>query len=258
MERVIVALSGGKASAWCADWALRTFPREQVVLYFNDTGWEHPDLYRFLKDLESHFDHTIYRDSDGRTPEDLFYDKRALANDRMPFCSRILKAERLQKFYSDGDILVFGIGRDEPHRARRLVDMYSRVADRRKCTPKLLFPLIANEVSSADIDAFLSASGISQPELYRLGFTHNNCSGGCVRAGKKHWKLLYEKLPEVYLDRERVEREVAEYLGKSISFFKDETLERFRKRIEAGELSKFYDYGKDNETECIGLCSTMA
>ncbi len=31
---VIVTISGGKASAWCADWALKNYPKEDVVLYF--------------------------------------------------------------------------------------------------------------------------------------------------------------------------------------------------------------------------------
>lgn len=256
--RIIVALSGGKASAWCADWALRHHPKEAVVLYFNDTKWEHADLYRFLNDLSDYFDHPITYDSDGRDPETLFYDKRALANNRMPFCSRILKAERLQKYYKDGDTLVFGISADEAHRANRIVGVYADVAERSGRWPKLSFPLISENITRQQIDEFLVAANIQEPLLYRLGFAHNNCSGGCVRAGKKHWKLLYEKLPEVYADRERVEQEVREYLGKDISFFKDETLEAFRGRIDRGELSAHYDTDDEKETECIGICSSAA
>jgi len=102
---VIVTVSGGKASAWCAYWALNHYKKSEVVLYFNDTRWEHPDLYRFLYDLSNHLNHPIVWDSDGRSPEQLFYDNNALANNRMPFCSRILKAQRLQRYYKDGDTL---------------------------------------------------------------------------------------------------------------------------------------------------------
>lgn len=256
MSEVIVAISGGKASAWCADWALKNYPKENVILYFNDTKWEHKDLYRFLEDLEKYFNHKITFDSDGRSPEKLFYDNRALANNRMPFCSRILKAERLQKFYQDGDTLIFGIGADESQRASRLVSVYQTVAVKTGKWLKLKFPLISENITKEQIDTFLSEAGIEEPLLYRLGFLHNNCSGGCVRAGKKHWKLLYEKLPEVYANRERVEEEMREYLGKNIHFFKDETLKNFRERIERGVLSAYYD--NDNETECIGICHTQA
>ncbi len=257
MGRIIVAISGGKASAWCADWALKNYHKEDVVLYFNDTKWEHEDLYRFLDDLSKHFVHPITYDSDGRSPEKLFYDNRAIGNNRMPFCSRILKAERLQRYYQDGDTLVFGIGADEPQRAIRLVKVYEDVATRKKKWPILRFPLMSENMTSEKVDAWLASTGIQEPLLYRLGFKHNNCSGGCVRAGKKHWKMLYEKLPEVYADRERVEKKMQEYLGKKVTIFKDESLEEFRGRIERGELSAYYDTD-DKETECIGICSSIA
>ena len=255
--RVIVAISGGKASAWCADWALKNHAKEKVVLYFNDTKWEHQDLYRFLDDLSNHFNHPITYDSDGRSPEELFYDSYALANNRMPFCSRVLKAARLQKFYRDGDHLIFGIGSDEPHRANRIVKVYQAVAVKTGKWPQLNFPLIGGNITKQQIDGFLMEAGIRPPLLYSMGFLHNNCSGGCVRAGKRQWKLVYEKLPEVFAERERVEREMREYLGKDVSFFKDETLEIFRGRIERGELSAYYDTDNDQENECIGICSGL-
>ena len=238
---IIVAISGGKASAWCANWALENYPKEDVILYFNDTKWEHPDLYQFLKDLEKHFKHPIIVDSDGRSPEELFYDNHALANNRMPFCSRILKAERLQKYYKNGDTLIFGIGIDEPHRANRLISIYQTIAIKTGKSSKLLFPLIDENVSKEQINQFFKDVGIKIPILYEMGFLHNNCSGGCVRAGKKQWKLLLEKLPEVYAERERVEEEMREYTGKDIHFFKDETLRQFRGRVERGELSSYYN-----------------
>jgi 3'-phosphoadenosine 5'-phosphosulfate sulfotransferase (PAPS reductase)/FAD synthetase len=256
MLRVIVALSGGKASAWCADWALKNYPKKNVILYFNDTKWEHPDLYRFLRDLRRYFNHPIMVDADGRSPEELFYDHHALANNRMPFCSQELKAKRLQKFYRDGDILVFGIGTDELTRANRLVGVYQTVAVKTGKWPKLIFPLIHENITKEQVDKFVSDAGIKVPLLYRLGFLHNNCSGGCVRAGKKHWKLLLEKLPEVYADRERVEEEVRKYFNKDIHFFKDETLKHFRERVQQQQQ---IDFGPedDKEVECIGICTTQ-
>ena len=251
--RTVVAISGGKASAWCAKWAVEN--REDVVLYFNDTKWEHPDLYRFMEDVSSHLGIPITEDSDGRDPEELFYDQHALANNRMPFCSRILKAERLQKFAQDGDELVFGISANEMHRALRLTQVYQTVAARRRIDLTLRFPLIEDLVNTWDIDAWLRESGIKQPHLYELGFTHNNCSGGCVRAGKKQWKLLLDRLPEVYADRERVEREFSEHYGKPVTFMKDVSLEEFRTKAEAGVLPARYYRDKGYQGECMGICT---
>jgi len=254
--RVIVALSGGKASAYCAWWALENYRRKDVILYFNDVKWEHPDLYRFLDDLSDYLRHPITEDPDGRSPEDLFYYHHALANNRMPFCSRQLKAERLQKFYRDEDILVFGIGKDEINRACRLIGRYQVHAVKTNKFPKIKLPLIQEEVDSNQVDSFIQSANLTAPELYRLGFSHNNCSGGCVRAGKKQWKRLYDFLPHVYLERERVEREVGKFIGKEVSFFKDETLSHFRRRIEIGDLSAHYNDEDDEPMdECIGICS---
>jgi 3'-phosphoadenosine 5'-phosphosulfate sulfotransferase (PAPS reductase)/FAD synthetase len=182
MSRVICTLSGGKASAWCADWALKNYPKEQVILYFNDTKWEHEDLYRFLNDLSRYFDKEIFYDSDGKNPEQLFYKHHAIANNRMPFCSHELKAKRLQRFYQDGDIIIFGISSDEAHRAKRIAEVYAGIADKTKRYPTLRFPLISENVTREQVDQFIRDAGIDEPVLYKMGFTHNNCSGGCVRA----------------------------------------------------------------------------
>lgn len=252
-HRVICALSGGKASAWCAKWAFDNYPKEDIILYFNDTKWEHEDLYRFLDDLSKYFDHPITYDNDGRSPEALFYDHRALANNRMPFCSHELKAERLQKFYRHGDTIVFGIGLDEPHRAKRIIDVYESVGHRKKRYAKLAFPLISEGVTPRDINKWLHEVDILEPLLYRLGFKHNNCAGGCVRSGKGQWKLLLEKLPEIYAERERVEEEMREYLGKPVTYLKDISLKELRYRIESDSQMSFdFDVVA---SECIGICT---
>lgn len=258
-SRVIVALSGGKASAWCAKWAFDHYPKDKVILYFNDVKWEHEDLYRFLNDLAHHFDHPIVYDSDGRSPEELFYDMHALGNNLMPFCSRMLKAERLQRYYQDGDLLVFGISDYEAERAVRLTDVYAGIAQKLGKRCSLVFPLIECRTTRQEIDQFLADAGIEQPLLYKLGFSHNNCSGGCVRSGKKGWAYLYKMLPDVYRERERVEREVREWLGKDVSILYNETLESFRKRIDSGKVSRIYDQDEEEERdqECMGICPAM-
>lgn len=67
MRRVIVGFSGGVTSAWCAGWALRNFPREEVVLLWHDTKEEHKDTYRFLHEMAAALDMPIVERSDGRS-----------------------------------------------------------------------------------------------------------------------------------------------------------------------------------------------
>lgn len=252
--RIIVALSGGKASAWCAGWAFRNFKTVPVVLYFNDTKWEHPDLYRFLNDLEKYFNHPIIYDSDGRNPEQVFIDERFLGNNRVPICSKILKAKRLQSFYQDGDILVFGIGIHEKRRADRLVSAYQVAAAKLKKIPTLRFPLIEENICPVDVDRFIQRVGIVEPELYRLGFSHNNCFGGCVRSGKGQWLHLLKELPKVYGDREETEKHLSIELGRRVSFLPDISLVELREYEEMqGQLFDNPDFD-----ECIGICDSFS
>jgi hypothetical protein len=56
--------------------------------------------------------------------------------------------------------------------------------------------------------------GITAPKLYKLGFKHNNCGGGCVRAGQAQWKHLLDVMPERYAEWEKQEIKMQDYLGK--------------------------------------------
>lgn len=252
---VIVALSGGKASAYCAKYAFEKYKKEDIVLYFNDTKWEHPDLYRFIEDIARYYNHPITYDSDGRSPEELFYYSSALANSRWPFCSKILKADRLQKYYQDGDIIIFGIGNSELHRASRIIGIYQKIAAKRKAYPKIQFPLIENNISNVQIENWLKSINIEQPYLYKLGFSHNNCSGGCVRAGKKQWIKLFELLPEIYLERERIEEEIRNFLKKDVHFLADTTLKNLREQIQS-QIKLDFNHEEDI-SDCIGICNTI-
>jgi len=245
--RHIVCLSGGIASAWVAKWAKENLSGA-IVYYFNDTGWEHPDLHRFLGDISQALSISITHDTDGRTPEDVFYDQRMLANNRVPLCSKVLKAQRLQKYARPGDVCYFGIDCQEAHRAIRISQIYAGL--RVDCR----FPLIETMTEKSTARAEILALGIPEPELYRLGFAHNNCSGGCVRAGVRQWAKLYRLLPAVFADRERVEAEVSLFLGKRVTYMKDESLKELRSRIDKqGNL----DYGPETQEviECVGICT---
>ena len=224
-------------------------------MYFNDTKWEHPDLYRFLDDLSKALDHPIIYDNDGRSVDDLFFDQRALANNWMPFCSRILKADRLRKFFADGDTIIFGISSDEAHRAQRIVKIYYEFGKSKGKWAKISFPLIREKIDKDEVRALYDRLGIDIPVLYKLGFAHNNCSGGCVRSGKKQWIHLLRTLPEVYKKREETEERISAMLGKSVTFMKDTSLKALREKIESQMEIKFSE-DETIVTECIGICSS--
>ena len=62
--------------------------------------------------------------------------------------------------------------------------------------------------------------GIEIPYLYKLGFSHNNCNGFCVKAGIGHYKNLLEKNRLFYLECENKEERIREKLGKDVSMMK--------------------------------------
>ena len=247
----IATLNGGIMSFYTAYLSIKKYGKENVLLYFNDTKWEHKDLYRFLDDIKNYLDKDIFFDSDGRNPEQVFFDEHFLGCNRVPLCSRVLKAERLQKYYNDGDNLIFGIGVEESRRKQRIVAAYQVVYAKtgKFCTVE--FPLIEKSISKYEIDKWFSQTGIKIPELYALGFQHNNCSGGCVRQGKRQWKKLLATLPEVYNERELLEERFRSKFGKG-SYLKDITLRELRENsVETDEQELF-------DGECIGVCQFVA
>ena len=250
MNRDIVALSGGVASAWVAWWVLNNH-NPDAILYFNDTLWEDSDLYRFLDDLEAYLGVKIHRDSDGRTPEQVFYDSNMLANNRVPLCSRILKAERMQKFINPGDVAWFGIDMQEAHRCERIAAIY------RPLGVECRFPMVEQAVFKPHVFGWLKETGIELPRMYKLGFSHNNCSGGCVRSGKKQWVHLLRTLPDVYAERERVEEEFMMLTGKRATYMKDMSLKELREIHEQQPALDFALDDSDTVTECVGICGTM-
>lgn len=101
MRRVVVGFSGGVTSAWCAGWALEHFPREEVVLLFHDTKEEHPDTYRFLREMAAALEMPITERSDGRSVTEVFRDEGFLGNNQNAMCSRILKQQQGDRYLDE-------------------------------------------------------------------------------------------------------------------------------------------------------------
>jgi len=235
-EVAVVNFSGGAGSYVAAKRAIERWGGDKVTLLFCDTKTEDADLYRFLDDCERVLPARLVRIADGRDIWELFRDVRYLGNTRVAPCSTILKRELGDKWGDDNHpdaVQVFGIDLGEAHRAKRL---------EKKLGDKCWFPLFdAPRLDKAGQIAEIEADGIKPPRLYGLGAPHNNCGGGCVKAGMAHWRWLYHALPCTYAEWERNEQELRDYLGKDISILRDRTggevkpltLAEFRARIES-------------------------
>ena len=204
MTERVVLFSGGAAS-WGA--AKRTAERDGLdglTLLFSDTKTEDPDLYRFLDEAAADVGAPLVKIADGRNIWQVFRDERYLGNSRADPCSKILKRELSRKWLEANrdpatTTLVYGFDWTEVHRLDKVARAWAPWAVAAPLTDR---PYVAK----ADLLADLRARGIRPPRLYDLGFEHNNCGGGCVKAGIGHFVRLHDTLPEVYAEWEANEQ----------------------------------------------------
>jgi hypothetical protein len=251
----IIFYSGGVGSWATAKRVAAKHGTQDLVLLFTDTLIEDKDLYRFLietageiygidvRDLSSAcmfippVSHESMEDrksylldlarhaqkripnlawiADGRDPWEVFKKERWIGNSRIAPCSHILKQETAEKFikkyfFPETTTLYMGIDWTEEHRTK---------APQKNWAPYLVeFPMCEEPyVVKDEMLQELVAVGIRVPDLYLLGFSHNNCGGFCCRAGQGHFANLLEKKPELFRYHEEKEEEMRQYLGKDTS-----------------------------------------
>jgi len=244
----VVFFSGGISSWALAKRVAAKFGTDRLKLLFTDTLIEDADLYRFLQEAAENVGGELVWIKEGRTPWEVFKDVRYLGNSRLDPCSRVLKREPAKKWvhetYPDPASvnLWLGMNWDEEHRLERSKKFWEpyQVGSLLMETPWLIHQ---------DLIDLLNGEGIKPPRLYELGFPHNNCGGGCVKAGHSHFRHLLKNLPEVYAEWERNEKEIQKYLQKDVTILRDRSggtstplsLEQLRKR-EDSDCSLF-DWG---------------
>lgn len=208
--KAVVGFSGGVTSAWCAGWALRNFPREDVVLLFHDTQEEHPDTYRFLREMAAALDMPITERSDGRSVTELFRDEGYLGNGQNTFCSRILKAEPGTRYVAElraqghRVVKVIGYTATESRRVHRMCGY----AERDGFEPR--FPLIEEGITKQACADWVQSMGVCPSAMY-LWSEHANCVG-CVKGGRAYWLAVAEHAPEVFEQRARMEEEFGHHI----------------------------------------------
>jgi hypothetical protein len=119
---------------------------------------------------------------DGRTPFELFTQRRFLGNARIAPCSQLLKQKPCRRWLSEhtdpaDTILYVGL---EPGEQRRAPAITVGWRPWRVEYPLMRHPSLTKD----DLLAWCRDVGLKPPRLYRLGFGHNNCGGLCVRGGQ--------------------------------------------------------------------------
>jgi hypothetical protein len=197
----VVMFSGGLGSFLAAALYKQQNPGQDILLYFNDTKTEDEDLYRFLHEGRDWLGLPLVEDSDGRNIWEFFKDRGFGGNNRVPVCSIGLKIERRKKWMAENApdaTIVLGIDWTEIHRLE---------ANQQLSSQPVAAPLCEDLRTKQEIYESLD-NPPKLPRLYSYGFPHNNCGGGCVRAGLAQWQLLLDKFPERYAWRENQQNQL--------------------------------------------------
>ena len=225
--------------------ALEKYP--DAVIYRSDTGSEHPDNERFMRDCEKWFGKKVnvlkselYSDI-----WEVFDAKKMLATRRgYAPCTSEMKRVVGDSVWNFGDIEIFGYTVEEKRRVERWQEHNNeRIIE---C------PLVERGYTKEDCFGLLERVGIELPEMYKLGFRNNNCIG-CVKAQDNidYWKRIRKHFPDKFEWMAKKERELGFNLNrKTIS---GERLPVYLDEIEDGEPR-----ASDNPVTCGLFCMADA
>lgn len=233
--RCCVHVSGGNGSAAMLFRCLEWFGKDRVSAVFADTNSEHPDLYRFLDDVERAAGIPIVRLKDGRNIWDVFDKTGILRIVKSNACKASIELKRKPlDDYSDGlgpSVTAIGFDFTEPERIAGLL----------KLKDGMIFPLAVRPfLAECDFRKILEGKGIAPSTLYGEGFIHNNCGGGCILAGLGQWAHYYKKHPERFAEDEAREKVFYERTGFTVlrdqrgGETKSFTLTQLREAVDSG------------------------
>lgn len=214
----IVLYSGGLGSYFTAKRILGDgVDKKDIILLFTDTKIEDEDLYRFLDESTKKLEIPLTNFSEGRDIWEVFKDTKFLANSLRDNCSRVLKREMSRKFIKqfkpDECIIYLGFDWTEMNRFEKAQKAWlPYVIKSPLCQPPY--------IDKNDMKAMISDDGIELPRLYKMGFAHNNCGGGCVKAGIGHFAKLLDEFPERFALWEKNEQDVREHIGKDVTILR--------------------------------------
>ena len=234
-----ISFSGGMGSAVSAIVAYEN--RLDFNLIFADTLIEDEDLYRFNSDISKAVNKEIVILTDGRTPWDVYRDKRWIGNTRTAHCSTELKTKPVMDWLSNNalpdDPLVLGMDWSEQDRIERA---------QKNWAPRPVVSLLNKfQVTRPEYDLILNRYGIRKPRLYSQGYEHNNCGGFCCKAGLVQFERLYRTNPERFFWHENKMNEVMSDIGPTAKPFLRKvnngdteylTLTEFREHLERGSM----------------------
>ncbi len=150
---------------------------------------EHPDNNRFALDCEKWFGAPILNltnEKYGGSVYKVIQARKYISGVQGAPCTMLLKKDVRIAFQLPTDRHVFGYCYEEKERFDAFLDANNIDVE---------VPLIDRELTHANTLAMIEDAGIRLPEMYRLGYQHNNCIG-CVKAtGAGYWNKIKKDFP---------------------------------------------------------------
>lgn len=201
---IIGWFSCGATSAVACKIGLSMYQNVRIVHI--ETGSEHPDNIRFLKDCEEWYGCKIetIRSDKYSCVEDVLLRKKFINGPMGASCTKELK-KRVRYSFEDvlgewgGQIWGFDFCKDEINRAIRFKQQNPKT--------KPLFPLIERMLTKQDCLGILYKVGIDIPVMYKMGYNNNNCIG-CVKGGIGYWNKIRNDFPEKFKRMAEIERSI--------------------------------------------------
>ena len=268
-DKIICWWSGGITSAVACKLTIEKYGVENCNVIFIDTYNEHEDTYRFMLDCQKWYGTLIGTISNDKYTciEDVWHDHLSLNVAHGAICSSELKRavrvnfQKRNKFSGQ----VFGFDTSEPKRARNIKKNYPASLP--------IFPLLENDLSKKDCIKIVEDAGIEIPEMYKLGFSNNNCFGktktsigGCVQGGIGYWQKIKREYPEKFKKMAQMEHDLTNLKGKPVTCLKDQSNSAKSSGVFKVFLSPHPDYPEykdlsmmkgrppENLLECNGFC----
>ena len=234
--RVLAWFSCGAASAVAAKLAVAKYGDACEVVYCDTLATEHPDNARFFGDVSRWLgrDITVIRSPKYATVDEVFERRRYMSGPHGAVCTTELKKFPREAFQRETDSHVFGYTSDEAKRIETF--------ERENPSLHVEWMLADAGYNKARCLWELAMAGIALPQMYALGFEHNNCIG-CVKATSPgYWNKVRAAFPAVFERRAQQSRAIGARLVRI------KNVRRFLDELPPAE------YEPDDQIDCGPVC----
>ena len=240
--RHIVALSGGKDSTAMALRLREVEPDTPFEYVITPTGDELPEMIAHWRKVAELLGAKLTALTSGYSLNSLIEAQHAIPNNRMRWCTRMLKIEPFKKFMCSvaPAVSYVGLRADEEGREGAVYGNVEGITQR--------FPLREWRWRKADVMQYLESRGVSIP-------ARTDCAR-CFYQRLGEWWKLWRDYPAIYADAERQEAEIGHTFRTAGRDTWPAALVQLRSRFEAGDRpADAGQLGLFERTEMCRACS---